>query len=193
MTANPLARIFVAVTFCAMALTGCGGGGITTVGGNVSGLVAGTAVTLRLNGRESLAVAANGSFQFSTELGPDDRYDVAIVIQPSRATCTVSNGSGTIDKNASRVANVNVVCVPGRAVGGVVSGLPAGTSVTLQNNGADPVVVANGPFSFPTLVPTGSSYNVAVLQQPSGRTCTVTQASGTVQAVDVTSVVVTCT
>lgn len=186
-------RAIVAAALAAWVLGGCGGGGVTTVGGTVSGLVAGTAVTLQLNGGDSLAVAGNGTFEFSRELGTDDGYDVTVQVQPSRATCTVSNGSGTIDRNASRVTNIAVVCVQAHTVGGFLQSLPAGASVTLQNNGADALVLnAVGAFTFATLVPTGASYNVAVQQQPTGHTCTVAQPSGTVQAADVTNVVVSC-
>ena len=94
---------------------------------------------------------------------------------------------------ASRVTNIAVVCVQAHTVGGFLQSLPAGASVTLQNNGADALVLdAVGAFTFATLVPTGASYNVAVQQQPTGHTCTVAQPSGTVQAADVTNVVVSC-
>ncbi|HEX5634761.1 MAG TPA: hypothetical protein VFX50_16070, partial [Gemmatimonadales bacterium] len=62
------ARAAVAGAWAAV-LAGCGGGGgVTTVGGTVSGLPAGTAVTLQLNGDESLVLGADGGFRFDTEL-----------------------------------------------------------------------------------------------------------------------------
>lgn len=176
-----------------LALTACGGGGKTTVGGTVSGLAAGTAVTMQNNGTDTLAVASNGSFTFSSELSDGDGYSVVILIQPAGATCTLTNASGTIDSNASKVTNIDVVCVPNHAVGGTVTGLGAGTSVTLLNNGTDALAVAtNGSFTFPTLLGTGSSYNVTVSVQPVGKACTVAQGPGTVQSVDVTTVSIQC-
>ncbi|MDO3381594.1 hypothetical protein [Gilvimarinus algae] len=76
-------------------------------------------------------------------------------------------------------------------VGGTVSGLSG--SVTLQNNGADDLVVlADGPFAFSTPLPVGASYDVTVLSQPVGQSCSVSGGNGTVSGGAVTSVSVTC-
>jgi uncharacterized repeat protein (TIGR03803 family) len=78
-------------------------------------------------------------------------------------------------------------------VGGTVSGLASGESLTLQNNGGfDLVVTANGSFTFMAAQPTGASYAVTVLTQPSGQTCTVANGSGTVADSNITNVAVTC-
>jgi 6-phosphogluconolactonase (cycloisomerase 2 family) len=65
----------------------------------------------------------------------------------------------------------------------------------LADNGTDGLVIsASGPFSFPTRLAAGAAYAVNVQTQPSGpsQTCTVTNASGTVGAADVTNVAVDC-
>lgn len=78
------------------------------------------------------------------------------------------------------------------AVGAMVSGLDG--TVVLQNNGADDLSsTADGPVTFATRLPTGSAYNVTVLTQPAGQTCTVTGGSGVVATANVTSVQVACT
>jgi hypothetical protein len=78
------------------------------------------------------------------------------------------------------------------SVGGTVSGL-SGT-VVLQDNGGDNVSVsANGSFTFPTSLASGAGYNVTVLTNPSGQTCTVANGSGTVASASVTNVAVSCT
>ena len=77
-------------------------------------------------------------------------------------------------------------------VGGTVSGL-SGT-VVLQDNGGDNLSLsANGTFTFATALATGAAYNVTVLTNPTGQTCTVTNGSGTVAAANITNVAVTCT
>ena len=77
-------------------------------------------------------------------------------------------------------------------IGGTVSGL-SGTLV-LNDNGGDALsLTANGPFTFPTSILTGSSYNVTVASAPAGQTCAVSNGSGTVGSGSVTTVVVTCT
>ncbi|PYX63418.1 MAG: hypothetical protein DMG78_31735 [Acidobacteria bacterium] len=78
------------------------------------------------------------------------------------------------------------------AVGGTVSGLAVGQTVKLSNNGSDPTIVANGPFTFTARQAQGSSYAVTVALAPDGRICRVSAGSGTVGAADVTSVAVDC-
>jgi hypothetical protein len=76
-------------------------------------------------------------------------------------------------------------------VGGTASGLSG--SVVLQDNGGDNLSVsANGPFTFPTALASGSAYSVTVKTNPSGQTCTVTSGSGTIGAANVTNVAVSC-
>jgi hypothetical protein len=65
-------------------------------------------------------------------------------------------------------------------VGGTLSGLSAGTSVTLNNNGQTLTLAANGLFAFPGLLAAGTTYNVVVSTQPAGLTCSVTNPTGTV-------------
>jgi len=77
-------------------------------------------------------------------------------------------------------------------IGGTVSGL-SGT-VVLNDNGGDALsLTANGPFTFPTSILAGASYNVTVASAPAGQTCAVSNGSGTVGSGNVTNVVVTCT
>jgi hypothetical protein len=90
-----------------------------------------------------------------------------------------------------------VACGGGDAsIGGTLSGLPSGSTITLQDNAGDNLVLsANGDFSFATSLAAGSTYAVTVLVQPVGATCAVNNASGTVDSYgsEVDSVVVTCT
>lgn len=77
-------------------------------------------------------------------------------------------------------------------VGGNVSGLVAGQSVTLANNGGDLLTVtANGSFTFKTPVADGDTYAITVTAQPGGQNCTVTNNTGTVTAT-VTNIAVAC-
>ena len=78
-------------------------------------------------------------------------------------------------------------------IGGNVSGLRSGKSVTLLDNGRDPLTVdANGRFTFTKALPSGASYDVTVGEQPTDGTCTVARESGTVGSADVTNVDVDC-
>ena len=53
--------------------------------------------------------------------------------------------------------------VGGYTVGGTLTGLPAGDTVTLQDNGSDNLTLStNGTFTFPTALPNGQAYSVTV-------------------------------
>ena len=81
-------------------------------------------------------------------------------------------------------------------VGGTLSGLAAGNTVVLQNNGGDDLSLsANGSFTFGTALADGSSYSVTVLTQPTSpnQVCAVSNGSGTVSGANVTDVSVVCT
>lgn len=78
-------------------------------------------------------------------------------------------------------------------VGGTLSGLGSGLSVTLLNNGSDALTRnANGAFTFATALASGTAYAVTVGTQPTGQTCTVSNGSGTITSANVTSVTVVC-
>lgn len=172
-------------------LAACGGGD-ALVGGTVSGLPASTSVVLQNNGTDNLTVSANGGFTFPTVVESEKAYSVTVLTQPAGATCTVANGSGTIDANGTDVSNVTVTCVSA-SLTGTVSGLLPGTALTLSNAGVALAVTANGAFAFPGTMAAGTAYNVTVTQNPAGLVCSVANGSGTIVTGTLTNVVVTCT
>lgn len=160
-----------------------------TVGGTVSDLV--DTLTLQNNSGDNLIITADGSFTFPTALVNGSGYNATILTQPTGQTCSLTNGSGTIA--STNVTNVTVTCtnIP-YSVGGAISGL--GATVVLQNNGGDDLTLtANAGFTFATTLINGNAYSVTVSMQPIGQTCVVTNASGTINAGNVTNVTVTCT
>ena len=182
---------FTAVFACLVALASATYSHATnyTIGGKLSGLNSGTSVTLLDNGGDALTVTANGSFTFKTALPTGATYKVTVGTQPSGETCTVTGGSGKV--GTKNVTTVKVACK--YTIGGTISGLNTGASVTLQDNGSDSLTrTVNGKFTFKTALVTGATYNVTVSKQPTGETCTVTNGSGTVGTQNVTNVTVTC-
>jgi len=174
-----------------------------TLGGTVRGL-AGSALVLANNGQ---TVTINGSpdvvcspspgcnsnsFVFPSPLSTGTAYNVTVKTQPAGQTCTVSSGSGSVA--AAVVSNVVVNCVSNAyTLGGGVSGLAA-SGLVLASNGQTVSVAANASsFGFASKIAAGSSYNVTVQTQPSGKTCTVRNGSGIMPAANVTNVVVNCT
>ncbi len=81
-----------------------------TVGGSVTG--SSGALTLRNNGGDALDLAGDGAFTFAVALENGARYEVTVSAQPDGQSCTVENGSGTID--SANVADVSVTCANNR-------------------------------------------------------------------------------
>jgi hypothetical protein len=147
---------------------------------------------LRNNGADDLPVAANAtSFQFATPVAYGGNYSATVQQQPVSQTCVVANGSGSNVGN--HVANIAVTCsVNTYTVGGSVSGYGS-SGLVLQNNGTDDAAIpVSGPFTFPTPIAAGAVYNVTVLAQPTGETCSVSNGSGTMSSANVTNVQVSC-
>ncbi len=168
---------------------------VYTISVDFSGLK-GSGLELRNNGGDSIFPTANGRFTFPTPLPSGSGYNVAIPIQPSSPwqTCSIvsNNGKGNVT-NADII--VKVVCVTNSyTIGGTITGL-AGTGLILRNNGGDSISPsANGSFTFPTPIESGTDYTVTVFRQPSSpdQTCTVTNITGTVVNTNVTNIVVSC-
>src|SRR5580692_7453810 len=102
------------VAAAGLAIVGCNITGKYSVGGTLTGLT-GQGLVLQDNSGNNLNPASNGAFVFSDTVGNGDAYSVTVQTQPSNPaqTCTVHNGSGTIDKN--NITNVIVTCTqPGR-------------------------------------------------------------------------------
>jgi len=178
----------------ALLLQGCGGAGSSpmyTVSVTLSGLQSSKSVILQDNGSDNLPVSANGTIAFSTALSSGAAYSVTVLTQPVGQTCTVVSGNGTVGNNDILLA---VSCsVNSYTVGGTVTGLLSGASLTLKDGqGATVTINANGAYSFSSPISSASSYSVTVVTQPVGEVCTVANASGTIGGSNVTNANVNC-
>ena len=109
------------------------------------------------------------------------RLTVGIVLSVELAACGGGGGSGGSSPP------------PTFTIGGSVSGLAAGESVTLADNVSDTVSVSsNTTFVFPTAINQSGSYAVTVKTQPPAQSCTVSAGSGSGLMANVTTVMVTC-
>jgi 6-phosphogluconolactonase (cycloisomerase 2 family) len=187
-----------ASTLLLLSLAACGGGGSDsttpatyTIGGAVTGLAAGAQIVLNDNGNDPLTVNANSAFTFAKAVSGNGSYAVTITTQPTGQTCSVANANGA--GVTANVTNVNIVCSTVTfTIGGTVTGLAAGQQVTLSNGADAPVILADGSFTFATPVPFNGSYAVTVGTNPTGQTCTVSNASGSGVTDYVSNVAVTC-
>ncbi|MDH4200039.1 MAG: hypothetical protein OEV66_06630, partial [Spirochaetia bacterium] len=164
-----------------------------SVGGAVSGLATGNNVVLQNNFGDNLTVNANGAFTFATTLLNAAAYSVTVLTQPTtpNQTCSVTGGAGSI--SSANVAGVVVNCATTQyTVGGAVSGMNGGDSISLLNNNANPITLgANGSFTFP-LQDDGSTYNVIIASMPATSTCSVGGNPGTLAGANVTNITITC-
>ncbi|HRD70040.1 MAG TPA: hypothetical protein PK657_07835, partial [Legionella sp.] len=163
-----------------------------TVGGTISGLTS-TGLILQNNGTDALYIPAGAtSFTFPTAIPAGGAYYVTASSQPAGLTCTVSNNEG-ININHD-ITDIKVVCSAiTYTVGGTISGLSA-NGLVLQNNGVDNLSLTSGDttFTFNTPVAAGSDYNVTVLTQPTGLTCTVSNGYGTNVNANITNISIVC-
>jgi hypothetical protein len=186
-----------------VALSACGGGGggsspvvsnpapaTYTIGGGISGLTDQGLVLL--NGTDTATPNPGDlSFTFPTAVAAGTPYAVTVQIQPATLDCTVANGTGTV--GTANVTDVAVTCAANAfSIGGTISGLTAAGLVLV--NGTDSVSPPAGAasFTFPTKVPTATSFNVTVMTQPTGQNCAVSNGSGVVLTSSVNNVAVAC-
>jgi hypothetical protein len=166
------------------------------VGGTVIGLM-GSGLTLQNAGRDDLAITASGAFQFATSALSGASFAVTIAAQPTNPaqTCTLSGATGAV--GGADVTSVTVNCSTNQhVVGGTVSGL-AGAGLKLALNGGTPFAVgASGGFAFPTVLPSGATYQVTITDQPTTpwQTCVINggTGTGTIADSDIASVAVAC-
>ena len=141
---------------------------------------------------ESLSITADGNFVFTSKLEAGDAYEVKVKTQPANATCSVTNGTGTVSD--ANIANFVVTCASQYTLGGTVTGLTG----TLKLRDFDaPIyqkyvdIAADGAFVFPGTRRAGYDCQIDVIVQPSGQTFTLANDLGIV-AGNVTNITVTC-
>jgi 6-phosphogluconolactonase len=206
-------RLIGSVTFLALLMVGCGGGGGSggpatyTVGGTVTGL-SGPGLVLQIGGGNDLPISASGAFTFATGMPSGTSYAVTVKSSPTSPlqVCLVADGVGTIA--AADVKNVDVTCISGYTVGGTVSGL-TGSRLVLQIFQASGVrnqppypfgpplrITSNGPFTFDIVYPEGgfASTGAKISQQPASprQICVIHNAGINLLAANVTDIEVGC-
>ena len=160
--------------------------------------------------RPNLQILNNGDIliQFSGGV-PEDLYDVeesSNLLTWTVAATNPANAMGSFSFKDTATAEVPMQFYRVRAafaftVGGTLTGLPAGDTVTLHDNGGDNLTLStNGTFTFPTALPNGQSYSVTVSGTSGGTSIltsiyqpVVANGSGTISGANVTNVAVQCT
>ena len=140
-------------------------------------------------------LADNGGPTLTHALGPN-----SVAIQAA-GDCVSDFGITTDQRGFQRPGVDSSACDIGAfefqnlfTVSGTVSGL-AGSGLVLQNNGEDDLAIASdGSFTFAGSLTNGSNFNVEVLDYPIEplQSCSLANATGTIDGADVTDVAVEC-
>lgn len=77
-------------------------------------------------------------------------------------------------------------------ISGYVESLPDIGDVVLQNNGVDDLTVSGDIFRFSTPLKPPAPYSITILREPEGFDCTLSNASGVINDLDVSDVVLNC-
>jgi 6-phosphogluconolactonase (cycloisomerase 2 family) len=158
-------------------VVGCTGNPYT-VSVTASGLASGQTVVLQNNGGDNLSIAANGTLTpFATAVTSGRSYAVTVHTQPSGQNCAIGSGSGQIA--AANVVNVIVDCNNQYNVGVTLTGLPFGSSITLQNSGDNLTLLTNETANFATPLSLNQSYSVSISSQAPNQTCNFASGSNT--------------
>lgn len=177
------ATSFVFATLLSVFLAACGGSGATdgSVSGTVSGLNAGVSLVLQNNGTDNITVTSNGTFIFPTKVASLGAFSVTVLTQPVGQICTVTRATGVIPTDGNQ-ANITTVACAANTLGVNVSGLAAGTTVTIGNAGGQILVTANGVSTFSGILAGGTAYSLTIDGQTTPQVCTLVNASGTTAA-----------
>ena len=173
---------FLAATVLSIFLTACGGSSAPTdgaVSGTVSGLGSGLSLALQNNRVDTITVAANGTFTFPTKLPSLGPFSITVLTQPVGQTCTVTRPTGVIPTDGNQ-ANTTTVACAANSLGATVTGLAAGSTVTLSNAGVLLVVNTNGVATFPGILVGGTVFGVSIAAQPAQQVCTLASAGGAI-------------
>lgn len=163
-----------------------------SVGGFVTGLASGAAVTAQVNGTQSTARAVDGFFTFTNKLADQTAFDITVFAQPTGQICSVSKGTGIVDGPGSYAALIQCSSTT-HTVSGTLSGLSGGYTTLVSSAGEFLPVTGNGTFSFTKSFALNSDYVIEVFRNPAApaQTCTVANGTGTITA-NVTNVAVSC-
>lgn len=157
---------------------------------NVTGLLGGGLVLEDANAG-TVSAGSDGVVVFPNALATGGTYALAISIQPMapHQECTIKDAIGDVGE-IDPVLEITCAA-PTFTVGGHVTGVDA-VGLVLRSGDESVALSRDGSFTFQTEQGTGARYEVAITQQPSGQSCRLYFASGTITTADIDNVEVLC-
>lgn len=133
-----------------------------------------------------------GGSETGTAIGPASGNSASSAASVSASSSGAgSSAASSFSSSASSSAASASSAIANYIVSGSATGVDGGT-LKLQNKLTNTVtLVKDGSFNFPP-APAGSTYSVGLSQQPAGKHCKISNASGTLNS-DVTNITVSCT
>lgn len=151
---------------------------------------------------ETITINNTGTFPFTVLPYANDIYSLSIVTQPGGLVCGfTSTNAGIMSYPLAAAVTVSVSCTTNTGnqftLGGTVTGLATGESVTLQNNIGEQITVPGNTgfpvtFAFNQTYMTGAYYNVDMTSFTSVNFCSISNSSGYFTAANVNTVTITC-
>src|SRR3984957_1293707 len=154
---------WMTIAAAGLAVIGCNLDSKYSVEGTPTGLT-GQGLVLEDNSGNALSLSSNGAFAFTDTVKTGDACSVTVQTQPSNPsqTCTVHNGSGTIDKN--NVTNVIVSCTQAGRFAYVANQLSNDLSAyAIDSSTGFLTAVAGSPFAASGTAP------VSLVVDPNGQ------------------------
>jgi len=183
-----------------------------SVGGQVSGLNAGTSINLTLNIGTGTGTAFNvkandpattpSLFTFPNQTITIGQIYNVVAVNPPGQSCVVNPGVNDGSRPAGNISDISVVCTNnGYTVGGTAgtfaaTGNGADVLKLSLNGGPDLTVTPGATFTFPNQTLTiGMTYDVKVTNSPSGPPlleCSLTNGFGEIETSNIANVSVSC-
>ena len=144
-------------------------------------------------------VADSGSILNSASVANNGQLNLDFTLNSGAATLQINlqDSGGTVSGGVDTSVSIEFTVSysdNSYSIGGILSGLGAGTVVLKNNDTDDLTLSANGAFVFATPLTDLSNYSVAVTSQPNSptQTCQVTNSAGTLAGQDITNILVSC-
>ena len=168
---------------------------------NVTGLTAGTPLTLSSTAGEELRISGSGRYAFSVPVATTAGAEPRILFDshPEGHTCSQANGSGRVFGTNNH--DTNIVCSDkdhSYTIGGRVHDLAQHHhrhhhDLVISDNGGPPLELDHdGEFRFPGRVARNASYRVVVDKQSEGEVCSISNGSGSGVTRNVTNIEIRC-